>query len=816
MNKKTSLILRITALFLLLAISLSMVSCDLIEQVLNKPPVEEPPTDCLHELAVDGKCAYCGHIFMNSVEDLQLDRFTGEQLPDGTVTGELYYVKATVKQLVDDLTGEMIIEDETGSIKVKALYTEDGEAYANMTEKPDECDEVFLHCILEKAGGIWSVKVAYLLSFEAVEAPVRTLTVAEALEICATLSSGEITTERYLIKATVKTVTNPAYGAMVIADATGEISVYGTYSEDGSIGYAEMAEKPVKGDEVLLSCTLQNYNGTYEIKNARLVEFTHVDVPFDESKYTEMSIADAREAELGALVKVSGVVAQITYANGYKPSGVILVDGTSSIYVYDGDLAGQVEIGNTVSIAAEKTYWILGTEVDNAAKYGYKGACQLDNAYIISNDKAKTDFDKSWITETTVKAIMDTPVTENITNKIFKATALVKRVDGTGFINYYIDDLDGATGSYVYTQCNGGDFAWLDKFDGKLCTVYFVAINAKSTSSGCVWRFLPVEVIDEGFTFNTDGAAEFAVKYHGVTQFLASYTGDPAIELVTVVDSALLGFSGATLSYSSDNEDVVYFTDADGKIEFHCKNSGTANVTVTGSYGDKTYSETLTISVSENADIEYITVADAIATPFETDIVVKGIVGPSIVNKDGFYLFGDDGSMIAVILKNKSDFATFDIGHEIVISGMRERYIKNDSYTTYGQDAIVNGVILANYYGEHEYSTEKFITGKTLADIKALSVEESHSTEVYVVKATVEVVETAYYTNLKIVYNGVELPLYCSGANQYSWLKQFAGQEITMEIAPCNWNEKTDNYRGCVLAVVNEDGTKTLNTLNFN
>jgi len=81
---------------------------------------------------------------------------------------------------------------------------------------------------------------------------------------------------------------------------------------------------------------------------------------------------------------------------------------------------------------------------------------------------------------------------------------------------------------------------------------------------------------------------------------------------------------------------------------------------------------------------------------------------------------------------------------------MRERYIENDTYTTYGQDAIVNGEIIANYYGNHDYSTEKFITDKTLADIKALDVTESHSTEVYVVKATVEVVETPFFTNLKI------------------------------------------------------------------
>ena len=36
-----------------------------------------------------------------------------------------------------------------------------------------------------------------------------------------------------------------------------------------------------------------------------------------------------------------------------------------------------------------------------------------------------------------------------------------------------------------------------------------------------------------------------------------------------------------------------------------------------------------------------------------------------------------------------------------------------------------------------------------------------------------------------------------------------------MEIAPCNWNDKKDNYRGCVLAIVLEDGSKIYNTLNF-
>ena len=640
-----------------------------------------------------------------------------------------------------------------------------------------------------------------------------TITIAEAIEICKANPEG--TKERYYISATVLTIKNPSYGEMTIADETGELYVYGTYSSDGVLKFNQIDETPVKGDKVLLHCILSQYNGTNQVKNARLMEFTPgTPSDTDVSAYTEMTISEARNAEEGKLVKVKGVVAQITYANGYKPSGVILVDNTSSIYIYDGDLAGQVKVGNTVEVAGTKAYWILETEMNSASKFGYKGSCQLDNAILISNDKGNTAFDKSWITETTVKEIMDTPASENITNKIFKATALVKRVDGTGFTNYYIDDIDGHTGSYVYTQCNGGDFDWLDEFDGEFCTVYFVAINAKSSASGCVWRFLPISVSNDGYVFNTDNAAEYAVKYHGLTGFLTSYTGDPAVTLETIVDSELLGFEGATIFYSSSNEAVVYFTNENGVVTFHGGEAGTATVTVTGTYNGKTYSQSVEVTIEENEEVDSITVAEAIATPKDTDVVVKGIVGPSLVNRTGFYLFGEDGSMIAVLVSEDA-FEGLAIGNEIVVSGMRERFIKDDSYTTYGQDAIVNGVIVANYYGNHEYSTDKATTGKTLAEIGALDCTESHSTELYIVSGvTVEVVETAYYTNINIKDASGTLGLYCSSASQYNWLKAFAGQEITIEIAPCNWNDKT-YYRGCVLAVVLADGTKVLNNLNF-
>ncbi len=641
--------------------------------------------------------------------------------------------------------------------------------------------------------------------------PGSVITIAQALELCG--QPGNVTTDRYLIRATIKSITSSQYGSMIITDATGEISVYGTYGgENGEIYFNNLDPMPNKGDEVLLSCILQNYNGTKEVKNAWLVELVPGENTVDLTQYKKATIAEARAAATGEKLIVSGTVAGITYANGKKPSGVILVNGADSIYVYSNELAGRVKVGSRVEVAASKTYWILEDEQYNAAAHGYKGCNQLEDVTVISVTDGADDWVNSAIPTTTIKEIMDNPVSNDITTQIYKATALVKKVPGNNFVNYYINDLDETTGSYVYTQCNGSDFAWVDAFDGKICTVYFVVINAKSTASGCVYRFVPVKIVDENYTFNTDGAAEFVANYHGATQFEASYTGNPALELKTSVSSTLLGFENATLSYASSDESVIKIEVVEGKTIMNCLKSGTATITVTGAYGEKTYESTVTITVDIPVEeIPSITVSEAISSAIGDVVTVKGIVGPSLVNQTGFYLIDESG--VIPVCMTEEELAKVQLGQEIILKGTRAKRLKDGS-TVFGQTNLDACEILVNNYGSHDYSTATFIEGKTAADFYALSANEDHGTEVYIIKATVEVEETAYYTNIKLVSGSTKITLYCSSANQYGFLKAYAGQEVTVEIAPCNWNAK-NYYAGCVLAVRNADGTKTCNELNF-
>lgn len=732
---------------------------------------------------------------------------------------ERYYIRATVKSIDNDTYGQMTIMDATGSIMVYGSANADGSVrYDAMTDKPVAGDEVLLYGTLQNyKGNTKEVQNAWIIDFIAkgqteqpseLPADGSELTVAELLAL--PVPSGVTTTQHYIVKATVESISNVTYGEMWITDGTGSISVYNSKNADGTIGYADMEDKPYKGDSVTLKCTVQNFNGTMEIKQAYILEFAHEEVTVNPEDYTEMSIADAREAAKGAKVKVTGVVARITFANGMKPSGVMLVDNTGSIYVYDGDIAGRVAIGNQITILAEKDYWILDTETNNAAKFGYNGCNQLTSAVYVDGDTENHPIDKSWMETSTVKEMIDTPVNVDISTKIFEVTALVKKVPGAGFVNYYFFDLDGTTGTYTYTQCNGSDFAWLDAFDGKICTVYLTALNAKSTVSDCYWRLLPVAVVDEGFDPATVNAAEHGVKYYGIGQFQTSYSGNPALELLTSVNAELLGFEGIALSYKSSDPSVI---SVDGNV-MNCLKSGTATITITGTYGEQTYSADVTITVTIQEDNNtYATVKDAIDAAVGETVEVKGIVGPSLVNKVGFYLIDETG-VIAVEMKTDV-LATIKLGNEVVLSATRAINTKGGT-AYYGQTCLKEVSVVVNNYGTHDYSTASFKGNLTIAEFVKLNVLEDHSTDVYTVTATIKVVATNYYTNVYLTDGTNDVILYAgNGKTQHAWLTGFDGQEVTLEVAPCNWNDKT-SYAGCVLAIINADGTKTPNTLNFN
>lgn len=640
-------------------------------------------------------------------------------------------------------------------------------------------------------------------------------------------SDGSVTTERYYVKATIKSIDNADYGSMTIEDPTGTLSVYGTYSADGAKRYSELDEKPVKGDTVLLYRTIQNYQSkTPEIKSGWIIEFTKGTPSWSEDDYKEMTIGEAREAAVDSLVKVTGVVSRITFANGMKPNGFIIVGDNSSIYVYDNQIAIEVAVGNKITLLAKKTMFIASKEASSAKKFGYKGACQLIDGHLLSNDESTNDLDLSFAQEKTVKEVIETSPSANITSLIYHSNALIKRVqkEGQSFVNYYIDDLDGKTGSYVYTACDGKDFAWMDQYDGKICSVYYTALNAKSTSTGVLFRFLPIKIEDNNYQFDKAEAPKFAVEYYGLEQFDTSYSADPEKEMLTSVTSDLLNFGTATLSYSSNNTALAYFENGeDGKVIFHINSGseGTATITVTGHLDGQTdFSKSMDIKITKPVDVSSaVNVKAAIDASKGTELLVKGVIGPSLVNKNGFYLIDETGSL-AVVMNSTDEFNGLQIGQTVYIKGKRDLFASARNGTpSYFESCMTGCQIVKNEFGNEDYSTASFIKGKTLADLIALPVTDNyHTAEVYVITAGLKFVSTKNYSNAYLKDGDSEMRLYCTNASsQYQWINPYVDdtKTYTMEVAVCNWNNK-NYYTACLLSITDSNGNKVMNTLNFN
>ena len=620
------------------------------------------------------------------------------------------------------------------------------------------------------------------------------------------LEAGESgTVEKYYVYGVIESIDNTKYGNLTIKDDTGSLYIYGLYSEDGSTRYDAMSVKPQVGDEVVLYGSLMNFNGKAEMKDAWLMEHKEEEVPAP--TYEKYSIKEARALEDGEGVILEGYVAAIRLGGGYSPAGFILVDEQSSIYVFTSD-AANVKVGNKVTIQGVKDYWILEDEVSSAEKYDYKGANQIGDATVTKNDNVIHELPMDWVEEISVKDLLATPVTEDITSLVYKVNAQINRVEGTGFINYFIDDFDG-TGSYIYTNNNGNDLEDdLLAYDGKLCTLYVTPLNAKCDTSGTLYRFMLVDILDDAYTMPDKEIPEFVYSHYVADQFDEVYASDPALELVTSVDNDVLNFKGATISYSSSDNTIFSIKEEEGKTILHWEEkTGEVTLTIKVTYKEYEVSKTMKIKGQSPDDIKTQTIAEVIAGDYGETYTVRGIAAGSYPhsNNKGFMLVDETG--VLAIITTDTVMASLSQGNEVILRG--EKYAFGEEGETKGTICLRNAELVHNLYGEHEYSTASLKTA-TVEELYNLPITEDHSFELYETTAVIKFDRQPYYVNIGIESEDGEssIRLYTNnGEANYGWLEPLAGKPVTLHLVPINWNTKNYYTFACIMA---SDGTTTL------
>ncbi len=103
--------------------------------------------------------------------------------------------------------------------------------------------------------------------------PDTELTLAAAIALGSSKEHDTYTEGKYYVTGTIDEIYNTQYGNMKIKDASGNIlTVYGTFSADGSTRFDAMATQPAVGATVKIYGIIGQYNGTAQIKNGWIVE----------------------------------------------------------------------------------------------------------------------------------------------------------------------------------------------------------------------------------------------------------------------------------------------------------------------------------------------------------------------------------------------------------------------------------------------------------------------------------------------------------------------------------------------------------------
>lgn len=101
------------------------------------------------------------------------------------------------------------------------------------------------------------------------------ITIPQANAIGEAQAANVLTEGKYYVSGTVTEVKNTQYGNLYIEDAEGnKLYVYGCYNADGTVRYDEMENAPQVGDTVKLYSAITSYNGSAQLKNAWVVEWT--------------------------------------------------------------------------------------------------------------------------------------------------------------------------------------------------------------------------------------------------------------------------------------------------------------------------------------------------------------------------------------------------------------------------------------------------------------------------------------------------------------------------------------------------------------
>ena len=201
-------------------------------------------------------------------------------------TSDKYYVTGKVVAISNSIYGNIYIVDENDNLLlIYGSYNEDGTVrFDGMENQPEIGDTITVYGIVGTYNGneaqmknVWITDVIKGEGVEDTDPPAdSTLTIEEAIALGISKQHNIYTERKYYVSGEITEIYNDMWGNMYITDENGNIlTLYGTWSEDGSVRFDGMANRPEVGDTITVYGIIGQYNGNPQMKNGWIQE----DVP---------------------------------------------------------------------------------------------------------------------------------------------------------------------------------------------------------------------------------------------------------------------------------------------------------------------------------------------------------------------------------------------------------------------------------------------------------------------------------------------------------------------------------------------------------
>lgn len=526
------------------------------------------------------------------------------------------------------------------------------------------------------------------------------------------------------------------------------------------------------------------------------------------------NISAIRNLDNNTEVVITGVVSSFVYTGQSTPyiTGMYVADDTGCIYVYGEDQAKSVSLNNEVVVKGYKTYYIPATDTGSAASMNYKGALQLTSPVILKNNGGTHEVPTSAITVTnTLSTISEVPLTTDITGNLYQIQGRIIRVEGTGFTNYYLQDLNRVDSLLVYTQCNGLDFAYLDAYDGKAVSILLNVILAKPGVNA--WRIYPTRQVEE---ITITDAQEVAYGLERAKDDIDDEFADEVTITFSKTDAVLVDMT-RTITSTDPNISIVENVD-DYSISIMIDDLRDADLTITVSYKGLVDSTTKTIHLIGKPEYTAISLHEARSQVDGTLVTIEAVVarlvyksgstipcGAFIVDEtDSFFVYNNAEHMVSLeeAVEGNLIAVTGTVTHFISAENIDKATANN--YT--GDFQIENITLIYNDNGSHAISGGSIIE-KTVQSILETTGSTNLSGTIFKVTGVITKTSSQYYSTyyVKDATQTYSLNVYSqkNGA-EFGWLDQYLGTTVTMYLGVQNakLGASSLTWRVCPIAIL--------------